>query len=135
MSETTGGPVFTGLVVQRDLRFRYSFLLIDLDASSGRAPKGRMCWSFWIRLFSRVFSGSMMYVSALAKVDSIRQMNFTRPMRLRVSPPLRKEGPSSSLANAPPLNRTSTREGWPRRGRLGASGQWRRSRKTVRLPR
>lgn len=29
VSEATGGPVFTGLVVQRDLRFRYSFLLID----------------------------------------------------------------------------------------------------------
>jgi hypothetical protein len=29
VSESTEGPVFTGLVVQRDLRYHYSFLLID----------------------------------------------------------------------------------------------------------
>lgn len=44
MSEVTGGPTFTGLLVQRDLRFHYSFLLIEgwhsyeleSDGGSGR---------------------------------------------------------------------------------------------------
>jgi len=42
MSDTTGGPVFTGLVVHRDLRYRYSFLLpegwhdLELDTQEGR---------------------------------------------------------------------------------------------------
>lgn len=46
MSNTTGGPVFTGLVVQRDLRYRYSFLLpepeeqtwhnLELETQEGR---------------------------------------------------------------------------------------------------
>jgi hypothetical protein len=42
MSDTTSGPVFTGLVVHRDLRYRYSFLMpegwhdLELDTQEGR---------------------------------------------------------------------------------------------------
>lgn len=42
MSEATGGPTFTGLVVHRDLQYRYSFLLIEgwhsreLESDGGR---------------------------------------------------------------------------------------------------
>lgn len=42
MSEATTGPVFTGLVIHRDLRYRYSFLLpegwhnLELESEAGR---------------------------------------------------------------------------------------------------
>lgn len=46
MSDTTGGPAFTGMAVQRDLRYRYSFLMpeptdnewhnLELETQEGR---------------------------------------------------------------------------------------------------